>query len=194
MLANVEVVEEVQVVEDKPEAEGLSTPVPRCTGELLVCDLLADCSDINRPADGIQPGPDGQVDVLESQLAPPGGKGSLDVSKPSLSQDTPYRPGYGTRGIPVVLWANYFQILPTPNVSIFRYDVNITPGVQQRRLKARIFELLLTDDVLSDLAPGIISVFIDSMVMRLWFATANQCVLVMHELRSARLRDGPWNT
>lgn len=81
----------------------------------------------------------------------------MDVAELSLGSDAPFRPGYCTRGGEVVLWTNYFEALPRPDVSLFRYHLEISPEVQNRRLRARIIKLLLEDSPVRNLAPGIVS-------------------------------------
>ncbi len=43
----------------------------------------------------------------------------------------PHRPGYGTQGRPVTLWANYFELIPPKNMLLYRY--NIRHGPDSRR-------------------------------------------------------------
>ncbi|KAJ7074810.1 argonaute-like protein [Mycena amicta] len=55
--------------------------------------------------------------------------------------DRPLRPGYGTRGTPITLRANFFPVR-LPNGPIYNYSMDITPKTEIRRLKDRIFFLL----------------------------------------------------
>lgn len=112
-----------------------------------------------RSSDGTTPTPDAQVQSLESRLIPDPSKAPLDVSKLSLEQELPGRAGYGTRGAKTVLWTNYFRVLPSPKISLIRYAVNISPEVQNRRLRARIFKLLIADTPISTLGHGVASDF-----------------------------------
>ena len=93
----------------------------------------------------------------EAKLIPNAKGSTQELAKLYLSQDTPIRPGYGTRGVPVILRANYFQILPDAASMLYRYSVDISPAVDNRRLKARVIQLLLEDSPLSALAPGLAS-------------------------------------
>ena len=43
----------------------------------------------------------------------------------------PHRPGYGTQGRPVTLWANYFELIAPKNLPLYRY--NIAHGPDSRR-------------------------------------------------------------
>ncbi|AEO64246.1 uncharacterized protein THITE_2110186 [Thermothielavioides terrestris NRRL 8126] len=49
----------------------------------------------------------------------------------SVSEDIfPFRPQFGTRGIPVVLWANYFKLIPKIK-ALHRYDVRVLSGKEE---------------------------------------------------------------
>mgnify|MGYP001564986833 FL=1 len=69
----------------------------------------------------------------------------------SVTADFPTRPAYGTRGKPVVLWANYFELAASKNLIIYRYHVAVTPEAKGRKLK-RVIELLLEDPRLKNCA------------------------------------------
>ncbi|OBT77828.1 hypothetical protein VF21_03237 [Pseudogymnoascus sp. 05NY08] len=62
----------------------------------------------------------------------------------SVTADFPARPAYGTRGKPVVLWANYFELDAAKKLVIYRYHVAVSPEAKGRKLK-RVIELLLED-------------------------------------------------
>ncbi len=72
----------------------------------------------------------------------PSAKKPLDLSSLKLTQDFPSRPGYGTRGMKVELTANYVELLPPSNLTLFRYDIQIVPEVAGRK-HFRIVQLLL---------------------------------------------------
>lgn len=59
----------------------------------------------------------------------------------SLGDEFPRRPAYGTRGKPVVLWANYFGLTLSEGLVLYRYHVSVSPEAKGRKLK-RVFELL----------------------------------------------------
>ncbi|SPQ26905.1 1258400c-e2fd-4b82-a97e-6920b85d39bb [Thermothielavioides terrestris] len=49
----------------------------------------------------------------------------------SVSEDIfPFRPQFGTRGIPVVLWANYFKLIPKIK-TLHKYDVRVLSGKEE---------------------------------------------------------------
>ncbi|KAK7436896.1 hypothetical protein VKT23_018916 [Stygiomarasmius scandens] len=53
----------------------------------------------------------------------------------------PLRPGFGTRGTPITVRANFFPVR-LPKNPIYDYEVEIHPTTDIKRLKKRIFELL----------------------------------------------------
>jgi hypothetical protein len=54
----------------------------------------------------------------------------------------PTRPGYGTRGSKVLLYANYFQLSVESTDDLFRYNVEVSQEPKGGKLK-QIFRLLL---------------------------------------------------
>ncbi|EER22939.1 Piwi domain containing protein [Coccidioides posadasii C735 delta SOWgp] len=67
----------------------------------------------------------------------------------SLDRQFPLRPGYGTRGRHVLLWANYFQLVAKQNTAFYRYNIEIKapgkcPEPKGKKVK-RIIQLLLED-------------------------------------------------
>ncbi|KAI9734342.1 MAG: hypothetical protein M1834_002448 [Cirrosporium novae-zelandiae] len=69
--------------------------------------------------------------------------------KADLDLRRPHRPGYGTLGKSVILWANYFELTPTRNLVLQRYSVVIEKdekGKTPKGAKAkRLIQLLLED-------------------------------------------------
>jgi eukaryotic translation initiation factor 2C len=62
-----------------------------------------------------------------------------------LSESNPWRPGFGTRGAPVDLTANYVELLPPPNIVLHRYGVDVSPEAAGRK-QQRILQLLLESE------------------------------------------------
>lgn len=75
----------------------------------------------------------------------------------------PLRPGYGTRGEKVLLLANYYELLPSPELVLYRYNVAIQPSVKGGKL-TQIIKLLLElpefvnfrDDIVTDFSSTLI--------------------------------------
>ncbi|KAF4626624.1 hypothetical protein G7Y89_g11532 [Cudoniella acicularis] len=78
----------------------------------------------------------------------------------SMNQQFPARPGYGTQGKKIVVYANYFKINVPANLAVTRYNVEVSPEVRGRKLY-RIFQLLIElpefAHVISDMKSMIIS-------------------------------------
>ena len=78
-----------------------------------------------------------------------------DISKLEL-KDSPFRlpsrRGYGTRGLEVVLWANYLPIKAKTDVVLQRYTIEVTPAIPktERRKKLQLNRLLLEEIGLSE--------------------------------------------
>jgi eukaryotic translation initiation factor 2C len=71
------------------------------------------------------------------------------LEESNIGQRMPQRPGYGTQGEKVLLWANYFEMVTNCDLLLFRYGIEIHPEGTARKptgkkLK-RIIELLLVD-------------------------------------------------
>jgi eukaryotic translation initiation factor 2C len=76
-------------------------------------------------------------------------KSTPGSKKPALDSRLPIRPGYGTQGRAVMLWANYFELAAPPDLLLFRYSIEIHPDDAGRTPKGkktkRIIELLLEE-------------------------------------------------
>jgi eukaryotic translation initiation factor 2C len=68
-----------------------------------------------------------------------------------LTADFPLRPGHGTQGKKIVVYANYLKLQTAPNLSFTRYNVEVVPEATGKKLK-RIFQLLLEMSEFSGLA------------------------------------------
>lgn len=60
----------------------------------------------------------------------------------STTTKMPPRPGHGTIGKKVLLYANYFKIVCPPELTLTRYNVEVSPEAKGKKL-VRIFALLL---------------------------------------------------
>ncbi|PGH12484.1 hypothetical protein AJ79_04228 [Helicocarpus griseus UAMH5409] len=100
--------------------------------------------------DGIIPTPDPKVKKVEDQYKGAAGPGKeLSLESLSINRNFPLRPAYGTQGRPVLLWANYFEMISSSNLSLYRYKVEIKPEqdgkVPSGKKLKRIIELLLEE-------------------------------------------------
>jgi eukaryotic translation initiation factor 2C len=64
------------------------------------------------------------------------------IPKSALKEQLPPRPGFGTQGKKILVYANYFKVNVPPNLTLTRYNVEVTPEVTGKKL-GRIFQLLL---------------------------------------------------
>src|SRR6266536_2841590 len=93
---------------------------------------------------------DMQVQKIENETeraAQP--KSTSGPKMPAGDPRLPQRPGYGTRGKEVMLWANYFELVAGGDLLLFRYSIEIMPDEAGRRPTGkrarRIVELLLEE-------------------------------------------------
>ena len=99
-----------------------------------------------RPKEGV-PTPNPKVTSVEDDTikASKASKGQLpDLSELSLEQRLPRRPGHGTQGTKTTLFANYFQILPKPELELHRYDIAMTPEAVGKK-RQRVVEQFLAE-------------------------------------------------
>ncbi|CZR42761.1 putative argonaute like post-transcriptional gene silencing protein QDE-2 [Fusarium proliferatum ET1] len=82
-----------------------------------------------------------QVANVEDTLHP-ATKSKLDLNSLALTEGFPSRPGYGTRGTKVELTANYVELLPPSNLTLHRYDIQISPAAAGKK-HFRVVQLLL---------------------------------------------------
>ena len=114
-----------------------------------------------RPADGSIPSPDATVTKVENAI----GCGKPGLERLSLKTLTPLRPGFGTRGASVTLWANYVQLVATPTLTLYRYALSLTPSATGRKL-AHIMRLLLQSPELAQFQQDMVSDFKSTCVSR----------------------------
>jgi eukaryotic translation initiation factor 2C len=105
-----------------------------------------------------------QVTKVEDALHP-ATKHKLDLSSLKLTEGFPGRPGYGTRGTKVELTANYVELLPPSNMTLHRYDIQISP-VAAGKKHFRIVQLLLQAPELAPLQGDIATDFRSTLVSK----------------------------
>lgn len=141
---------------------------------VTISDLLFPFSADNfRPADGIIPPPSAIVTQAEDNYV----KGLTSAGVPDIGglqvgARFPRRPGFGTKGTKVVLWANYFEFVPPPNLVLYRY--RITDVKEQgsgnrpatgKKLK-QVINLILEQPPLQQLRNDIVTDFKDFLISR----------------------------
>ena len=79
--------------------------------------------------DGIVPQPDMNVMRIEteSETAAKVARANLTLQKSAggMEPRLPQRPGFGTKGKPIVLWANYFNMASLVSQTLYRYSIEV---------------------------------------------------------------------
>src|SRR4030095_4499825 len=108
--------------------------------------------------------PDARVtkveDALQQAVKDPHNLASLN-----LEQGFPLRPGYGTRGAQVTLWANYVEMAPSLNLILYRYDIAVSPSAAGKKL-SQIIRLFLETPEMTDLQLDMITDFKSTLISR----------------------------
>ena len=106
-------------------------------------------ADLSCRQEGGVPTPDTKVQSAEDQTLKALRSGGNGL-KPPPNQVSTWRPSYGTKGMPVTLWANYMKLMPTGDQTLFRYSVDIEKGKNDKKpvgkKSGRIIELLLEEN------------------------------------------------
>lgn len=92
----------------------------------------------SRGANNVIPPPNPDITALEDRVVQQENSALGQLSKLSVSDESsffPHRPGFGTGGAPVVLWANYFE-LNVNTASLFSYNVLVAPEESSEKKEA----------------------------------------------------------
>ncbi|EKG13696.1 Argonaute/Dicer protein PAZ [Macrophomina phaseolina MS6] len=116
------------------------------------------------PPTGAIPKPDGRVTDTENAIQK-AASGTQSLANLSLNDGFPVRPGFGTRGTPVTLWANYFELVPQKDLLLHRYDVAVTPEVKGKKHE-QVVRLLLDSAELRPSKPDIVSDYKSTVIAR----------------------------
>ena len=88
----------------------------------------------------------GQVRKIEDETIRTLQAKGTALMKTAAQARMPLRPGYGTQGRPVMLWANYFEMAAPMDLVLFRYSIEILPAAGGRvpvgRKAKRVIEIL----------------------------------------------------
>jgi len=116
----------------------------------------------SRPQDGTVPAPNAVVTNTEDAIQKAVKEDDLTFLGDSKF---PRRPGYGTRGDPVTLWANYVELLPSPKLVLYRYNVAVSPDASGKKL-SQIVKLALETAEMSQLQSDIVTDFKSTLISR----------------------------
>jgi eukaryotic translation initiation factor 2C len=86
-------------------------------------------------------------------------KGLGGMANLSVAGQMPPRPGHGTLGKKILVYANYFQLNVPKDLSLTRYSVEISPEVKGKKL-GRVFQLLLELPVFTGVASDLRSMIV----------------------------------
>ena len=98
--------------------------------------------------------------------------GVPDIGGLQVGARFPRRPGFGTKGTNVVLWANYFEFVPPPDLVLYRYRItevkeqgNNNKTATGKKLK-QVINLILEQPPLQRLRNDIVTDFKDFLISR----------------------------
>jgi hypothetical protein len=86
-----------------------------------------------------------------------------DLSQLTLDQRLPRRPAYGTKGTPVTLWTNYFQLVPKSDLRLYRYSIDVQPDAVGKK-RQRLVQQLLTEGRVAALGRGVVSDYKSTLI------------------------------
>ncbi|KAI9049000.1 hypothetical protein LZ554_006849 [Drepanopeziza brunnea f. sp. 'monogermtubi'] len=110
------------------------------------------------------PPPDAQTLAIETAYTANAKSLGGAMASTSLTKLMPNRPGFGTLGKKITVYANYFKVIAPANLSLTRYNVEVAPAATGRKL-ARIFQLLLEQPEFTGLATEWKSMIISPRVL-----------------------------
>lgn len=88
-----------------------------------------------------------------------------NVAGRPLEDDFTLRPGYGTKGQRVVLYANYFHLKPERGIVFYSYDVDVSPPERGKKL-GRIVQCLLEHDDIAEWRGDAVTDFRSTIIAR----------------------------
>lgn len=79
----------------------------------------------------------------------------------------PSRPGYGTEGAPITVFANYVQLVPKPDLTLYSYDISeIRPEVTGKK-SAQVIRLMINEAAeLADYRNDMVTDFRSTLISR----------------------------
>lgn len=113
--------------------------------------------------DGV-PTPDSRVTKVEDAVQK-AIKDPLSLQKLRLDSNLPHRPGYGTRGTPVTLWANYVEMVPDLKLILFRYDISVSPEATGKK-RTQVVRLFLETPEMVPIKSDVVTDFKSTLVSR----------------------------
>lgn len=87
------------------------------------------------------------------------------MSQLSLTPSFPQRPGYGTTGRAITVWANYVEMATSSDMALYRYNISVSPVATGRKLK-QIIRQLVDSPELAGVRHDIVSDFKSTLIFR----------------------------
>ncbi|KIW12117.1 hypothetical protein PV08_09391 [Exophiala spinifera] len=91
-----------------------------------------------------KPVQDMRVKEVEDQI-----QESIKSAKTTDLSTLPLRPGYGTKGMQILLWTNHFELTGLGDLAVYRYAVDVAPDrngrAPGRKRQRRIVQLMIED-------------------------------------------------
>lgn len=91
----------------------------------------------------------------------------------------PRRPGYGTVGKPITLWANYVEMSVSPDLVLHRYDISVSPFIADR-MQTQLIRLLLETPELGKFQHDIVSDFRSTLLSRQRLVEDDLCLSICY--------------
>ncbi|KAF2491439.1 putative RNA interference and gene silencing protein [Lophium mytilinum] len=132
------------------------------------------------PPDKIIPAPNTHVAQVEDAIQKSAG-GPDALAALTMTEGFPHRPGYGTRGTPVTLWANYVEMVPPPELTLYRYDMAVSPSAAGKKL-TQIVRLLLETETMAQFRSDVITDFKSTLLSRRKLASDDFIVRVRYRV------------
>ena len=154
---------------NKAEAEAEEIGAKYKSTRSFSAAIVADITELTfmpRRPDHTIPVPNSKVsrieDALDKELTSRG-KAKGDNLQPT--NNLPYRPGFGTQGKKVTLWANYFELIPALKLVLYRYHINVDPEVKGMKGE-QIIRLLLEMPTLAEFKGDLVTDFKSTLISR----------------------------
>ncbi|KAK7736945.1 hypothetical protein SLS53_006700 [Cytospora paraplurivora] len=148
----------------------VDTAVEEIGAEVVVI-VVDEAADVHRPnRTGGIPAPDAGVKAVEDGRQK--SRKSPDFALSSLGLDDakammPPRPGYGTEGMPISVYANYIQLVPKPDLVLYSYDISqIRPEVTGKKCTQVIRLMFNEAPELADYRNDMVTDFRSTLISR----------------------------
>lgn len=141
------------------------------------------------------PQPSSEVQTVEAAIEKSSKDLSLKILNLSQTVPLPTRPGYGTQGKSVTLWANYFQLLPPKDLLLYRYEIKHSAPTGSDKVpvgkKARWIVQLLLEQHFGQSSHGIVTDFASTLISKAKLELGNGIFSVQYRAEGEDPRERP---